>query len=80
MSEFDVRKDVATEITSIRFSEDMIDSTTVASTLFKGDDRLHVRDADYGEGNAGYLLVANKEHAENLINALYKAIDLGWLQ
>lgn len=81
MFEFDVRKDVATEITSIRFSEDSVDSTTVASTLSKEDDGdLYVRDADYGEGNAGYLVVVNKEHAENLILALNKAISLGWLK
>ena len=80
MSEFDVRKDVVAEITSIRFSENSIDSMTVASTLHKDDDRLYVRDADYGEGNAGYLVIANKSHAENLILALNKAIDLGWLE
>jgi hypothetical protein len=79
MSEFDVRKDVAAEITSIRFSNYEVCGTTVASTLHKVDDRLHVRDADYGEGNAGYLVIANKSHAENLILALNKAISLGWL-
>lgn len=67
MSEFDVRKDVQVEITSIRFSENSIGSTTVASTLSKEEaGNLYVRDADYGEGNAGYLLIANKEHAKTL--------------
>lgn len=80
MSEFDVRKDVAAEITSIRFSENSVDSTIVASTLHKWYGRVFVRDAYYGEGNAGYLVIANKSHAENLILALNKAIDLGWLQ
>lgn len=83
MSEFDVRKGVAAEITSIRFSNDEVMGVILASTINRDTDydRVEIRDSDYfREGDAGYLVIANKSHAENLILALNKAISLGWLK
>jgi len=32
------------------------------------------------DGERGLIVVKNKEHAQNLIKALNKAIELGWLK
>lgn len=84
MSEFDVRfKDVP--VSAIRFSDDMVRNTSVASTLClspKHESRLEIRDESFDNYHsvAGYLVIADQDHAENLIKALYKAIELGWLK
>ena len=76
MSEFDVRENVVQEITKIRVAG--YDDVYYAVELIK----------KYGENVAEFcasdepttLKIVGKEHAENLIKGLEKAIQLGWLK
>lgn len=86
MSEVDIRNPKRQPITSIRFSDNSIKSTTVASVLSVAEvhqeSRLEIRDNcfdNYNDG-AGYVVIANEEHARNLIKALEFAIELGLLK
>lgn len=82
MSTIDIRNDKVSNVTEIRFSDDIVNTTTVASTLSKDKDgEVLIKDRcfDFYEG-LGYLCIANKEHATDLIKALEKAVELGWLK
>lgn len=86
MSEFDVRKDVAAEITSIRFSNDEAKNGGFSSANIierrVAKPGVNICDGDYDdnpENLEGFVIINNREHAENLILALNKAISLGWL-
>lgn len=75
--EIDIRKETAEEITSIRFADKYGKDgcTRIASYAERGPD-FKVKIRDGGE----YVYVESVEHAEDLINTLRKAIDLGWLK
>ena len=75
MSTIDIRKYEPPEIDRIVFAENK-DSvyTTIAYELTKEHKRINIVDGD------AYVIVTSKEHAENLIKALNKAIELGWVK
>lgn len=85
MTEFDVRFNKTPPVSTIRFSDNMVRNTSVASTLClssSNENRLEIRDESFDNYHSGegYLVIADQDHAENLIKALYKAIELGWLK
>ena len=76
MSEFDVRKDSG-QVTKIRVSGS--DSTFSICELIGRDDRDYVYIYDGSEDADDGLRVTDREHAEDLIKGLQKAIQLNWL-
>ena len=72
---FDVRIGVDEEITEIVFGD--IDPTFYLGTAIKrwGQDKIIIFD-----NAAAEVGIKDKEHAENLIKALQKAIEIGWLK
>lgn len=77
MSEFDIRENNKRPITHIRF-EDLERNHCKATVLRKLDHCGHVA-IDEDDGDSDHVLIIGKTHAENLIKALEKAIELGWL-
>lgn len=77
-----VRKDLS-EIDSIVFAEndalDGKDEIYIAFEIVKRKEfdgkRIAIRD-----GSNEYVLVHSVEHAQNMITALQKAIELGWVE
>ena len=75
MSVLDIRVDTPSPVEKIVFSSEAVDGWGVAHCLTTyGTKFVAIRDS--GES----VLLTNKEHAENLIKALQKAIELGWLK
>lgn len=74
---FDVRIDVDEEITEIVFGDIVPTLYLYLGTVIKpwGPDKISI--LDDGESEVG---IKDKEHAENLIKALQKAIEIGWLK
>lgn len=72
---FDVHTPVNEEITEIVFGG--IDPTSYLGTVIKrwGESKILILDDAGAE-----IGIQNKEHAENLIKALQKAIEIGWLK
>lgn len=84
MSEYDVRHGNVSVIDCIRFADEVDGINVIANTLALNKDhrdRVELRDCDYDidDGN-GYVIIANVQHAEQLISALNKAIELKWLK
>lgn len=71
---YDVRESNHPAITGIVFSEEKRRNTCIAHTLTQYEDKVKIVDSDE------YVFIVDKEHAENLIKALHKAIELGWLK
>lgn len=71
---YDVRTQSDQEIDKIVFAERSESSTTIAHRIERTLSRIGIYDG------AGFVLVNDKEHAENLIKALRKAVDLGWIK
>lgn len=76
MIAFDVRFVNDEKITKIVFADEDEVWTTAVSLVREGSTVIGVQ-SEY-EKYVSYKIV-NKEHALNLIKALNKAIDLGWL-
>lgn len=76
--EIDIRKKGKLgEINSIRFYESS-DSLPFADIIVKeDDDSVYIKDSDQWDVD---LMIENKGHAEYLIEALKKAIELGWFE
>lgn len=75
MSTIDIRGIAVSPVTRIVFA-DQHESFVNATHLIKGDDlvvRIYDEDDDF-------LNVTSAEHAENLIKALHKAIELKWVE
>lgn len=76
---FDIRDMTNKEVTMITFADDEHDNgTTQAYYLEKADhsdDVIKIYD-----GQDDYVYLTSKDHAEHLIKAIHKAIDLGWLK
>ena len=77
MSTLDVRTHKVAEVTEILFSDSSASGFSIAHkmTLHPADSNL-VRIQDGME----FVLIANEEHARNLIMALETAINIGWLK
>lgn len=85
MSVYDVRYHEFVEITEIVFADAAAIASGIAHAHYvepwKIGGSLAIRDSTYVEqGDKGYVVVTSKEHAENLIKALEKSIDLGWVK
>lgn len=85
MSEYDVRHGNVSTIDCIRFADEEINYAIIANTLNISDNgirkRVELRDRDYDiDEGIGYVVISDIEHAEHLISALNKAIELGWLK
>lgn len=80
MSEIDVRVTKEAPIEYIRFADENPYNYT-ATRIKKGNrdtpDGVSIEEDDGGEGD---VAIHSKEHGENLIKALQKAIELGWLK
>lgn len=72
---FDVRVGVEEEITEIVFGD--VDPTYCLGTVIKRWGRNKISIFDDNDDEIG---IKDKEHAENLIKALQKAIEIGWLK
>lgn len=72
---FDVRIDVDDEITEIVFGD--IDPAFYVNTVIKrwGQNKVFIVSDNNVE-----VGIKDKEHAENLIKSLQKAIEIGWLK
>lgn len=79
MSEFDVRKD--TTITSIIFNDaNSPDGANVAYKITPWTHKgIRLEDIEYDGDDVGYVVLTGKSQALNLIKALEKAVELGWL-
>lgn len=73
MSVFDFTKDTTQKIEEISWCVSA--EWNIIQDEYYG---ISFRDISLGVGD--YSLVSNKEQAENLIKALQKAIELGWLE
>jgi hypothetical protein len=72
---YDVREDKYEEITEIVFANEHNDEgTSQAYSVHKESGYVEIHD------NLEFVIVDSKEHAQNLIKALEKAISLGWLE
>lgn len=88
MCTFDVRKNEEKEIREIIFADRKSQGigASQASSLEPWPLQfgfVMIRDfseENYEQDEDSYVLVSTKAHAENLIKALDKAIDLGWLK
>lgn len=79
MSVFDVRNNPVEEITQIVFAESRLDDEDSPPQAYK----LVTSPLDYialYDGVGEHVFINSKEHAENLIKALNKAIELGWVK
>ena len=79
--EIDIRSSQQEEITLIRFHDGNIDDrASVADTIEKAEVYgVGVCIAINESGNDDDVRIVSVEHARNLITAIEKAIELGWL-
>ncbi len=85
MSVFDVRNNSTSEVNEIHFADkvDNYTTNTQAYRIKKFDESVvMIEDEDHVDEDSdnGFVLVTSKSHADNLIKALNKAVDLGWLK
>lgn len=71
--QIDIRGNEHAAIDSIRVA-DRDEAYYVAEVVERGESGVNITDTDSGK----YVSVLDKEHAQNLIKGLQKAIDLGW--
>jgi hypothetical protein len=74
--EFDIRTNQAGEISVLRFADDNDYYRTASGILHSADGGVSVIDI----GTESDLRICSEEDAQNLINALNKAIELGWFE
>ena len=83
MTTFDVREENNEEITMIVFAEEEdadgdFQACTIVEAAFKGSGYICIYDTyDRSEESVS---ISSIEHAENLVKALSKAIELGWIK
>ncbi len=80
MTTFDIRKEGSEEITKIVFADEAerdYDETARVFRLVKDSDGPFILVEDE---NGTYVVVDTKERTLNLIKALNKAIELGWVK
>lgn len=78
MTIFDIRTDIVEPTTRIVFSDRLVEGTHVAhfiESFSRRDDAIAIQD-----GTGEKVVLVSEEHARNLIKALEKAIQLGWLK
>ena len=83
MATFDVREEDNEEITKIVFAHEEDDdgdfqACTIVGATFKGSGYICIYDT-YNCSEES-VSISSIEHAENLIKALRKAIELGWVK
>lgn len=72
MSTIDIRKEESNAITDIRICGAFLDKKTCQ--MISENDKVTINDGYLSSG----LEILDKEHAQNLIKGIQKAIDLGW--
>ena len=77
--EIDIRTNVETEVEVIRFADDEQYNGYYQASIIRRCDIDNMVSIKEG-GNGDYVQIAGKEHAHDLIKALEKAIELGWLE
>lgn len=85
---YDVRKEVVGEITEIIFADPKHKAQAVSHSFkvekFKhAKDMIQIADEEKDEdpnSSTGYVVVSSANHAKDLMKALEKAIDLGWIK
>lgn len=84
MSEIDIRNCVVDVVNCVRFNGNG-DNYPIASVIVKRENAvgINITDSDYDpvddDCNIGFVVVEDKVQANNLIIALQKSIELGWL-
>lgn len=75
MATIDIRAGEGAKITEIRFADKGFSCVTSPDIIeLESNGEVLLTDSENGEG----VTVVDLEHAENLIQALQKAIQLGW--
>lgn len=74
MSTFDVRNDVGSSITEIIFSDECVNGCDVVYRLEEDEYGFLLKDG------TDYMYVTSKRDALNMIKAIQKAIELGWVR
>lgn len=77
MSEFDVRLKQSDTVTLIRFQDDGHDYDIATHLVIKPNYDNYVGIVDNGNE---FVLIQSAQHAVYLIQALEKAVELGWLK
>ena len=73
MAVFDVRIDVEEEITEIVFED--VSEDAAYKLKRRGFDMVGIIDS-----HEDVVIIQSEQHAQNLIKALNKAIEIGWLK
>ena len=73
MSTIDIRDASLSNIDTIIVSERSINGINVAYKISNNYNRINIHDEDE------FVCIVNKEHAENMIKAIQKAVQLGWV-
>lgn len=78
--EIDIRNNGVSEVTAIRVA-DKHPSWAIVEIIEKDDtDPAGIVLKDSDDHMTSHLAILNKEHAENVIKGLQKAIELGWVK
>lgn len=81
MSVFDVRKEPEECVGILIFAEENSpDDEPQAYKVFHSQHKKFGSYIEIMDGEGDVIIINTREHAENLIKALNKAIDLGWLK
>lgn len=81
MSVFDVRKQSEECVDTLIFAdENSLDDEPQAYKVFHSQHNKFGSYIEIMDGEGDVVIINNKEHAENLIKALNKAVELGWIK
>ena len=86
MSVFDVRNSETSEIKELVFADNVSKDKGITHAFkmqrFAGHEAIMVFDEEFDPGacDVGFVVISSKQHATDLIKAINKAIDLGWLK
>lgn len=77
MSEIDIRTNLQSSIQLIRFADESVGDYDQGDIIQQGVSGMSVEIAESNNGD--FIRIRSAEHADNLITALNKAKELGWL-
>lgn len=78
MAIFDVRTDIVDPTSRVVFADKINDGTVVAHFIEPFPSRAH--SVSLQDGSSEKVIVVSKQHALDLITAIEKTIELGWLK
>jgi hypothetical protein len=79
MATFDVREEGSSEITDILFAEMLWEDNMAQAYVIRSNVSKDGKYISVVNGDSEVVFINSIEHAENLIKALRKAIELGWV-